>query len=115
MGQGFICPRYHKAVELIGRRWTGAIISAMLTGGTRYHELRDAVPDISDRMLAERLRELESEGVVLRHVFPTTPVRVEYELTEKGRALEAAIAAIGKWAEQWVDAESLATAAASEH
>ena len=113
MGHESICPRYHKAVELIGRRWTGAIISAMLAGATRYHEIRDAVPDISDRMLAERLRELESEGVIARHVFPTTPVRIEYELSEKGRALEATIAAIGKWAQEWVEAEPLATAAAA--
>lgn len=103
MSQESICPRYHKAVELIGRRWSGAIISAMLAGDTRYHEIRDSVPDISDRMLAERLRELEGEGVIVRHVFPSTPVRIEYELTEKGRALEAAIVAIGDWANKWIE------------
>ena len=102
MSQHSICPRYHRAVELIGRRWSGAVISAMLAGNTRYHEIRDSVPDISDRMLAERLRELEAEGVIVRHVFPTTPVRIEYELTEKGRALEATIAAITAWASEWV-------------
>ena len=115
MGHGSICPRYHKAVELIGRRWTGAIISAMLAGSTRYHELRSAVPDISDRMLAERLRELESEGVIVRHVLPTTPVRIEYELTDKGSALETAILAIGDWAQQWLDADSLAVTTGSDH
>ena len=62
-----------------------------------------SVPDISDRMLAERLRELEAEGVVDRHVFPTTPVRIEYELTAKGRALEAAIVAIEQWANKWIE------------
>ncbi len=103
MSQESICPRYHKAVELIGRRWSGAIISAMLGGDIRYHEIRDSVPDISDRMLAERLRELEAEGVVDRHVFPTTPVRIEYELTAKGRALEAAIVAIEQWANKWIE------------
>lgn len=112
MSQESICPRYHKAVELIGRRWSGAIISAMLGGDKRYHEIRESVPDISDRMLAERLRELESEGVVVRHVFPTTPVRIEYELTAKGRALEAAIVAIEDWANEWI--ESSAIAAGSE-
>lgn len=104
-----ICPRYHKAIELIGRRWTGAIISAMLAGQVRYHEIRECVPDISDRMLAERLRELEAEGVVVRQVFPTTPVRIEYELTDKGRALDAAITAIGQWANEWIDVEPAAT------
>lgn len=111
MSHESICPRYHKAIELIGRRWSGAIISAMLAGGTRYHEIRDAVPDISDRMLAERLRELEAEGVVERHVFPTTPVRIEYELTAKGRALEKAIAAIADWANEWIEAPTVGAGA----
>ena len=104
MSQASICPRYHKAVELIGRRWSGAIISAMLGGQVRYHQIRDCVPDISDRMLAERLRELEAEGVVVRHVFPTTPVRIEYALTRKGLGLEATIRALSEWAETWIEA-----------
>ena len=96
------CPRYLHAVELVGRRWTGAIIRALLPGAARFNALRDTIPDISDRMLAERLRELEAEGVLLRRVIPDTPVRVEYELTEKGRALEQALASVGRWAERWV-------------
>jgi len=108
MSQESICPRYHKAVELIGRRWTGAIISAMLAGQTRYHEIRETIPEISDRMLAERLRELEAEGVLERHVFPTTPVRIEYGLKPKGRALQAAITAIGDWANEWVEPDAVA-------
>jgi DNA-binding HxlR family transcriptional regulator len=111
MSQESVCPRYHKAIELIGRRWTGAIISAMLAGKTRYHEIRENVPEISDRMLAERLRELETEGVVERRVFPTTPVRIEYELTDKGRALEAAIVAISTWATEWIDPVEMTAAA----
>jgi len=99
------CPRYHHAVELVGRRWTGAVIRVLLKGRARYHELRDAIPDISDRMLSERLRELEIEGVIARAVVPETPVRVEYELTEKGRALEPVVRAIAKWAERWVEAK----------
>jgi DNA-binding HxlR family transcriptional regulator len=98
------CPRYHRAVELVGRRWTGAIIRVLLQGRARYHELRDAIPDISDRMLSERLRELEQEGVIERSVVPETPVRVEYDLTEKGRALEPVVRAIAKWAERWIPA-----------
>ncbi len=104
------CPRYHHAVELIGRRWTGAVIRVLLRGRARYNELRAAVPDISDRMLSERLRELESEGVIVRVVVPETPVRVEYELTEKGRALEPVVRAIGEWAERWVKPERKAKA-----
>ena len=98
------CPRYLHAVELVGRRWTGVIVRTLLGGPARFHEIRDAIPDISDRMLSERLRELEAEGIVTRSVIPETPVRVEYALTEKGRSLEAAIMAIARWAEQWVPA-----------
>ena len=105
------CPRYLHAVELVGRRWTGSIVRALLNGPSRFHEIRDAIPDISDRMLSERLRELEAEGVVSRTVIPESPVRVEYALTEKGRALENAIVAIAQWAEQWVAAPEPATAA----
>src|SRR5438128_7160000 len=97
-----LCARFHAAVELVGRRWTGAVIQLLLHGRMRYAELRGAIPDISDRMLSERLRELENEGIVARIVIPETPVRVEYALTEKGRALERALAEIGKWAERWV-------------
>jgi DNA-binding HxlR family transcriptional regulator len=98
-----VCQKYHRAVELIGRRWAGAIIQALLPGQARYASIRDAIPEISDRMLSERLRELESEGLLVRQVFPETPVRVEYALTEKGRALEPALVAIGTWAAQWGD------------
>jgi DNA-binding HxlR family transcriptional regulator len=97
-----LCVRFHHAVELIGGRWTGAMIQLLLNGRLRFAELRAAIPDISDRMLSERLRELESEGIVARRVVPETPVRVEYELTEKGRALEQALAAVGRWAERWI-------------
>lgn len=97
------CPRYHAAVELIGRRWSGVILRELLHGATRFTDIRQAVPDLSDRMLSERLRELEAAGVVTRTVHPETPVRVEYGLTEKGRALEAVVAALGRWADRWVD------------
>lgn len=98
-----LCTRFHKAVELIGRRWSGAVVQLLLRGPARFAELRDAIPDISDRMLSERLRELEEEGIVARTVIPETPVRVEYSLTAKGRGLEPALAAIGKWAERWTE------------
>lgn len=97
-----LCAKFHKAVELIGGRWTGAVIRLLLNDRMRFAELRGAIPDISDRMLSERLRELETEGIVARIVVPETPVRVEYELTEKGRALEQALCAVGRWAERWV-------------
>jgi len=97
-----VCPKYHRAVELIGRRWTGAIVNVLLQGRRRFNEIADCIPDISDRMLVERLRELEAEAILVRIVVAETPVRVEYELTQKGRALEGAVRAIGDWAERWV-------------
>lgn len=108
-----LCPRFHVAVELIGGRWTGAIISRLLVGRARYNELRAAIPEISDRMLSERLRGLEIEGVLTRTVIPESPVRVEYELTAKGRALEEALDAIGKWATRWISENDLARSAGS--
>lgn len=95
------CPVYHHAVELIGRRWTGAILRAMMSGISRFSELSETVPGLSDRMLAERLKELEAEGIVLRTVVPETPVRVEYSLTAKGRDLEAVVQAVSGWAGKW--------------
>jgi DNA-binding HxlR family transcriptional regulator len=98
-----LCPRYHRAIELVGRRWTGAIIYVLLRAARcRFATLRDAIPDITDRMLSERLHELEQEGVVERTVVPETPVRVEYALTRKGLALGQAIDAVAQWAEKWI-------------
>jgi DNA-binding HxlR family transcriptional regulator len=98
------CPRYHHAVELIGRRWSGAIIRAMLAGSMRFSDIAAAVPGLSDRLLSERLKEFEAEGLVVRTVFPDTPVRIEYRLTEKGRDLGPAVEAIAHWAETWLPA-----------
>jgi len=100
-----LCNRFHRAIELIGRRWTGAIVYVLLRSRCRYATLRDAIPEITDRMLSERLQELEQEGIVERTVVPETPVRVEYALTKKGRGLAAAIEAMAAWAERWVQAE----------
>ncbi|MEA2512235.1 MAG: hypothetical protein QOG89_3475 [Thermomicrobiales bacterium] len=101
-GHAAVCPLYHRAVELIGRRWTGAILSALHSGETRFSDLTEAVPGLSDRLLSERLKELEAEGIVVRSVFPEIPVRIEYTLTEKGRALGDVMDAIGAWAHRWL-------------
>jgi DNA-binding HxlR family transcriptional regulator len=102
------CPYFHRAVELVGARWTGAIIRALLAGVCRFSDLTGAIPGLSDRMLSERLKELEAEGIVARDVTPTTPVRIEYRLTEKGLALASAIEAISDWASEWlVEGETL--------
>jgi DNA-binding HxlR family transcriptional regulator len=101
-----VCARFHHAVELVGSRWTGAIIQTLLQGKTRYASLKAAIPDITDRMLSERLRSLEAEDLVTRWVIADTPVRVEYELTEKGRSLKNALHEISAWADRWISAES---------
>jgi DNA-binding HxlR family transcriptional regulator len=96
-----VCDNFHHAIELIGRRWTGAIIFVLLRSPCRFAHLREAIPDITDRMLSDRLRELELEGVLERTVTPETPVRIDYALTKKGRALANAFHAIGEWAHKW--------------
>jgi DNA-binding HxlR family transcriptional regulator len=101
-----LCARFHHASELIGRRWNGAIIYVLLRSRCRFATLRDAIPDITDRMLSERLQELEKEGVLERTVVPDVPVRVEYALTRKGRALAAPIDAITEWAHRWVESDA---------
>jgi DNA-binding HxlR family transcriptional regulator len=104
-GQGHpptFCPYYHRAVELIGRRWSGVILRALLAGVTRFSDLTDAIPGLSDRLLSERLKEFEAEGIVERRVIPETPVRISYHLTEKGRALGTVVDALSDWAEEWV-------------
>ena len=101
-----LCARFHRASELIGRRWTGAIVFVLLKSRCRFATLRDAIPDITDRMLSDRLQALEEEGIVERTVVPETPVRVEYALTRKGRALAAPINAITDWAHKWIELEA---------
>ena len=99
---GMFCPYYHEAVELIGRRWAGVIVRVLLGGTTRFSDIARAVPDLSDRLLSERLKELETAGVLVRIVIPETPVRVEYRLTDKGLALAPVVEAISIWAHGWM-------------
>lgn len=96
------CPQFHHAVELIGRRWTGVVLRTMLHGASRFCDIAAGVPKLSDKMLAERLKELEAEGMITRTVVPDTPVRIEYGLTDKGRDLEGVLKTLGAWADRWV-------------
>jgi DNA-binding HxlR family transcriptional regulator len=95
------CPVFQGAIELIGRRWSGAIIRALLSGSVRFGDVLARVPNLSDRLLSERLRELEAAGIVTRTVYPEVPVRIEYRLTDKGLELEAIVSAIDEWAGRW--------------
>lgn len=104
---GLVCGVYHQAIELIGKRWTGAILSILMRGPTRFHGLVSAVPGMSERLCADRLRELEVAGLVSRRVLPGPPVGVEYTLTEAGKDLNEAIEALGKWAHRWLEPKSV--------
>ena len=105
---------FQQAVELLGRRWCGAIARALLDGPRYFAELERGIPEISGRALSQRLKELEAEGIVERRVEASSPVRVRYELTPKGRALEDVFAAVELWARDWLEepgrAEPLARA-----
>ena len=98
------CPRLHEAVELVGKRWTGAILAVMLQGGPmRFSAIAQAVPALSDRLLSERVKELEARGLVERRVGGASPSRVEYELTPMGRDLAPALGELEAWAHRWLD------------
>jgi DNA-binding HxlR family transcriptional regulator len=101
-GRAPCCGLYHQAVELVGKRWTGAILLVLMDGRLRFSEVRELVPEISDRLLSERMKELEAEGIVERRVIDDMPLRVEYSLTAKGEALEPAVRALKVWARAWL-------------
>ena len=96
------CPLYHEAVELVGRRWTGAILRVLMDGPLRFSEVGQAVPELSDRLLSERMKELEARHIVERRVIPGPPLRVEYELSQMGRELEPALSELQRWAKRWL-------------
>jgi DNA-binding HxlR family transcriptional regulator len=103
--RGSCCPLYHEAVELVGRRWTGAILSVLMDGPLRFTEIAQSVPELSDRLLSERMKELESRGIVCRTVHAGPPARVEYGLSAMGEALGPALAEIQRWARQWLGSD----------
>jgi Predicted transcriptional regulators len=96
-----LCPRFEAAFELLGKRWTGLIIRSLLNGAKRFSDIQEIIPNLSARMLTERFKELEEQGIIIRNVYPEMPVRIEYTLTEKGKELEKAMDEIQKWAERW--------------
>ena len=96
-----LCPRLAKAMELLGKRWTTLIIYQLLDGSKRFNEIESSLP-ISGRLLSERLKELEKEGIVQRTLFSEVPVRVEYNLTDKGMALKGVVTGIENWSKDWL-------------
>ncbi|ADC49874.1 MULTISPECIES: winged helix-turn-helix transcriptional regulator [Alkalihalophilus] len=97
-----MCPKYEHAAELLGKKWTGLIIRVLLDGPKRFKEIKKQIPYMSDRILTERMKELEQLEIISRNVYPETPVRIEYELTEKGLDLEPVIHSIQTWGEKWM-------------
>lgn len=104
MSEFSLCPRFEKGMTILSKRWTGLIVSQLLSGPQRFCTIESSIP-ISGRLLSERLKDLESEGIVNREVYPETPVRIEYSLTEKGLALQPIIKGIQDWSHDWVDPE----------
>jgi DNA-binding HxlR family transcriptional regulator len=94
------CSQYHRAIELVGKRWTGAILLVLMDGPLHFSGIRQLVPELSDRLLSERLKELEAEGIVERRVLDGSPVRVEYSLTPSGLALEPTLHSLKQWAKE---------------
>jgi DNA-binding HxlR family transcriptional regulator len=99
-----VCQHFQRAAGLLGKRWNTQIIRVLLSGASRFTDLRDAVPAISDTLLSDRLKELEAEGIITREVTPSTPVRIDYRLTEQGRDLAGVIGELAAWAERWAAA-----------
>lgn len=97
-----MCPRFESAFSILGKRWNGLIIQSLMTGPKRFRDISSLIPSMSDKMLSERMKDLENEGILIRHVYPETPVRIEYELTDKGRALRPVMEQVQLWAEKWI-------------
>ncbi|WP_318152516.1 winged helix-turn-helix transcriptional regulator [Paenibacillus terricola] len=97
-----MCPKYESAAELLGKKWTGLIIRVLLGGPKRFKEIKEQIPDMSDKMLTDRMKELEAIHIVKRTVYPEMPVRIEYELTDRGHDLEPVILSIQDWGEKWM-------------
>jgi len=99
---GQVCGRYARAADLLGKRWSVTVVAVLSDGTSRFNGIRHAVPGISPKLLAERLRELEAAGILERRVVASTPVSIEYVLTPKGRALRDVVDALQQWADDWV-------------
>ncbi|WP_372660838.1 winged helix-turn-helix transcriptional regulator [Cohnella sp.] len=110
MEQPQMCPRFEKAMELLSKRWIALIVFQLLSGKRRFSEIDNSLPNLSGKVLSERLKELEIEGLIKRDVYPDIPVRIEYSLTEKGLALSPLFTDIAKWATEWIPVSEGSTA-----
>ena len=95
------CHRFQASVELIGKRWSSAILLAVGRGASRFSEIVASVPGLSDRLLSQRAKELEREGFLEREVIATTPVQVRYTLTPRGLDLIRSLQPLIDWGQRW--------------
>ncbi|UCZ52343.1 helix-turn-helix transcriptional regulator [Bacillus shivajii] len=102
MDQIHLCPKFEAAFQMLGKRWNGLILRVLQQGPKRFKDISSVIPNMSDKMLVDRLKNLEEADLVERIVYPETPVRIEYKLTEKGHALEPTMNELQKWAETWM-------------
>lgn len=105
MNTNIICPKFEKAMNILGQRWTGLVIYQLLAGPQRFCTMEASI-GISGRVLSERLKDLENQGIVKRDVYPETPVRIEYSLTEKGLSLKPLMDEIQKWSQDWIETDT---------
>jgi DNA-binding HxlR family transcriptional regulator len=96
-----LCPVVEEAFEILGRKWVGLIVHVLARGELHFCELERAIPSVSARMLTLRVKDLETQKIVLRTVHSGTPVHVTYRLTEKGQDLVPVLAAFADWARRW--------------
>ncbi len=98
-----MCPHYEAAMDLLGRRWTGLILTSLMEEPSRFARIKEAVSGVSDRMLSQRLVELEEIGLVERKVDATKrPVLIVYSATDMARELAPVFSALQSWAEKWM-------------
>jgi DNA-binding HxlR family transcriptional regulator len=103
MASNSLCPKFEIAFQMLGKRWTGVILRVLSDQPLRFNEMADKIPHISQKMLSDRLKELEEQGIVVREVYPETPVRIVYRLSERGQALCPVLDEVQKWADKWIE------------
>jgi len=104
MNEFELCPRFEKAISILSQRWTTLILYQLMTGPQRYCTMTEKL-GVSGKMLSERLKDLEQQGFVIRNVYPETPVRIEYSLSEKGKSLTPIMNEIENWSQKWIEIE----------
>lgn len=104
--QECICPKFEKTFNILGKKWTGLIIEVLLLSDRRFKEISEQITGVSDRVLVERLKELEDEGIVLRTEHSDGPIKIVYSLTEKGRDLVHVMEEVQLWSDKWIEVQS---------